>query len=387
MIYLDHNATTPADPRVVKKMLPYFSEKYGNPSSVHSFGQEARAAIEEARHHIATLMHCHEKEIIFTSGGTEANNLAIRGTLEATKKKGRHLVTSSIEHHAVLNVFKRLEKEGYEVTFLPVNSDGRIEIQTLAEALRPDTVLVSVMTANNESGVMEPIEEIGFLLHERGILFHTDAVQAVGKIPLDCSSLPIDLLSASAHKFGGPKGAGFVYCRKNIRINPQIVGGHHEKGRRAGTENVPCIIGMGKAAEIAHQEINKEVFRIGALRDKLEEGILKSIPEVRIVSKNVLRLYNTSLVLVKYVEGEAMLLNLDFEGIEVSSGSACTSGSLEPSHVLLACGYPHEDAHGSIRFSLGKTNTEEEINTVLEVFPRVVEKLRKMSPFKAQSLT
>jgi len=386
VIYLDHNATTPTDPRVVEAMLPFFSERYGNPSSIHSFGQEARMAVEEARSKVAALLHCHEKEIIFTSGGTEANNLAIRGVLEARKTEGRHVVTSSIEHHAVLNVMKRLAKEGYEVTFLPVDAEGRLEPDVVAQALRPDTVLVSIMTANNESGVIEPIDEIGRIVQERGILFHTDAVQAVGKIPIDCTSLPVTLLSASAHKFGGPKGVGFLFCRRKVRLDPQIIGGHHEGGRRAGTENVPCIVGMGKAAEIAQQEMASEATSIGALRDSFEEGIQKSISEVRVVSKHVPRLFNTSLVLVKYVEGEAMLLNLDFEGIEVSSGSACTSGALEPSHVLLACGYPHEDAHGSIRFSLGRTNTEGEIDTVLSVFPGVVEKLRMMSPFKAQSL-
>lgn len=381
MIYLDYNATTPCDPRVLEAMLPFFREHFANPSSLHRPGQEVRRAIEKARSTIARLLGAKEEEIIFTSGGTESNNLAIRGVALALCKKGTHLITSAIEHHAVLNVFRSLEKAGFSVTYLPVDKEGVVHPEELQKALRPDTILVSIMHGNNETGVIEPIQELARIAHERGVLFHTDAVQTVGKIPVNVDDLGVDLLSASAHKFYGPKGSGFLYVRKGTRLVPQILGGHHERGKRAGTENVPGIIGMAKALEIATSEMEEEAKRVRRLRDMLEEALQERVQDIYIASQNAERLYNTSLVLVAYVEGESLLLNLDFEGICVSSGSACTSSSLEPSHVLLACGYPHEIAHGSIRFSLGKWTTEEEILRVAEVFPKVVEKLRAISPF------
>ena len=381
MIYLDYNATTPCDPRVVEAMLPFFREHFGNPSSLHRFGQEARQAVEKARSVIARSIGARDEEIVFTSGGTESNNLAIRGVAQALRKKGNHLVTSSIEHHAVLNVFRALEKEGFAVTYLPVDREGLVHPEDLRKALRPETILVSIMHANNETGVIEPIEELSRIVREHGAVFHTDAVQTVGKVPIQVDDLGVDLLSASAHKFYGPKGVGFLYVRKGTRLAPQILGGHHERGRRAGTENVPGIVGMAKALEIAQDEMHEEARRVGTLRDRLEEELQARIPDIVVVSRGAPRLYNTSLVLVEYVEGESLLLNLDFEGICVSSGSACTSSSLEPSHVLLACGYPHALAHGSIRFSLGKWTTEEEISRVVSVFPGIVEKLRAISPF------
>lgn len=381
MIYLDYNATTPCDPRVIEEMLPFFREIFANPSSLHRPGQEARQAVEKARSSIAHFIGAKEEEIIFTSGGTESNNLAIRGVAQALRKRGTHVVTSTIEHHAVLNVFRALEKEGFSVTYLPVDRDGIVHPEELRKALRPDTILVSIMHANNETGVIEPIADLARIAHEGGAVFHTDAVQTVGKVPIDVNALGVDLLAASAHKFYGPKGVGFLYVRKGTPLAPQILGGRHERGKRAGTENVPGIIGMAKACEIAAQEMEKEAQRVGELRDMLEKELEQSVPDISVVGRGVPRLYNTSLILVAYVEGESLLLNLDFEGICVSSGSACTSSSLEPSHVLLAHGYSHELAHGSIRFSLGKWTTREEISQVVTVFPRVVEKLRAISPF------
>ncbi len=381
MIYLDYNATTPCDFRVLEVMLPFFREEFGNPSSLHRFGQRARQAIEEARASVARFIGARDDEIFFTSGGTESNNLAIRGVVQALGKKGHHCITSSIEHHAVLNVFKALEKEGFSVTYLPVGANGIVDPEDLKKALRPETILVSIMHANNESGVIEPIKELARIAHEHGVIFHTDAVQTVGKISVNVDDLGIDLLSASAHKFYGPKGVGFLYIRKGIRLVPQILGGHHERGKRAGTENVPGIVGMAKALKIAEAEMSEEEQRVNILRNMLEEEIARQVPDVIFVSKGAPRLYNTSLVLVEYVEGESIILHLDFAGICVSSGSACTSSSLEPSHVLLAYGYPHALAHGSIRFSLGKWTTEEEILQAVSVFSSVVEKLRVISPF------
>ncbi|MCX6090482.1 MAG: cysteine desulfurase NifS [Candidatus Atribacteria bacterium] len=382
MIYLDYNATTPTDKRVVEAMIPFYTEQFGNPSSLYTAGQEAKRAVDQARKKVADLIHASEKEIIFTSGGTESDNLVLRGVARAQKKKGNHIIISSIEHHAVLNTAKALENEGYSVTYLLVNENGQVDPQDLKRAIRPETILVSIMHANNESGVMEPIRELAVIAHERGVLFHTDAVQTVGKLPIDVADLGVDFLSASAHKFYGPKGIGFLYAKKGVRFTPQVVGGSHEGGKRAGTENVPAIVGLGVAVEIAATEQKEEMIRGRKLRDDFEEALLSAIPEVRIVSRGVERLYNTSLVLVKYVEGESMLLYLDFEGIAVSTGSACSSSSLEPSHVLLSCGYPEEAAHGSIRFSLGKFTTSYHLKKVLIVFPPIVEKLRKMSPLR-----
>ncbi|MCX7731438.1 MAG: cysteine desulfurase, partial [Candidatus Caldatribacterium sp.] len=325
MIYLDYNATTPCDPRVIEEMLPFFREIFANPSSLHRPGQEARQAVEKARSSIAHFIGAKEEEIIFTSGGTESNNLAIRGVAQALRKRGTHVVTSTIEHHAVLNVFRALEKEGFSVTYLPVDRDGIVHPEELRKALRPDTILVSIMHANNETGVIEPIADLARIAHEGGAVFHTDAVQTVGKVPIDVNALGVDLLAASAHKFYGPKGVGFLYVRKGTPLAPQILGGRHERGKRAGTENVPGIIGMAKACEIAAQEMEEETQRVGELRDTLEKELEQSIPDISVVGRGAPRLYNTSLILVAYVEGESLLLNLDFEGICVSSGSACTS--------------------------------------------------------------
>ncbi|MEN3186056.1 MAG: cysteine desulfurase NifS [Atribacterota bacterium] len=362
-------------------MLPFFREKFGNPSSLHTMGREAKNAIEESRARIARYIGAKEEEIIFTSGGTEANNLAIRGIVNAYQKKGNHIITSQIEHHAVLKVFQALEKEGFMVTYLPVSQDGLVNPDEFRKAITPKTIFASIMHANNETGVIQPIAKLAQIAREYGVIFHTDAVQTVGKLKIQLGEFPVDLLSASAHKFYGPKGIGFLYVRKGVRITPQLLGGSHERAKRAGTENVPSIVGMGKALEICEQEREEENQKIQTLRDFLENGILAEIPEVTVVGHHSPRLPNTSLVLVKYVEGESMLLNLDFAGICVSSGSACTSGSLEPSHVLLACGYPHEIAHGSVRFSLGRWNTMEEMKEVVRVFPSIVEKLRGISPF------
>jgi cysteine desulfurase len=378
-IYLDHNATTPMDKRVLEAMLPYFSEKFGNPSSIHTSGREAKQAIEDARRKVAELLGAEPEEIIFTSGGTEADNMAIKGM--AFARKEGHIITSSIEHHAVLNAVKWLEKRGFEVTYLPVDKYGIVDPDDVRKAIKGNTILISIMFANNEVGTIEPIGEISKIAKEASIPFHTDAVQAVGKIPIDVKELGVDMLSLSGHKFYGPKGIGALYIRKGMRVESLLHGGEHEKRMRAGTENVPGIVGLGKAAEIALLEMGEEEKRIRKLRDKLEKGIAERIPEVIILGHPEKRLYNTLGICVKYVEGESILLQLDFEGIDVSSGSACTSGSLEPSHVLLAMGLPHEIAHGSIRFSLGKGNREEDIDRVLEVMPPIVEKLRAMSPF------
>jgi len=378
-IYLDYNATTPMDRRVLEAMLPYFTEKFGNPSSIHTSGREAKVAIEDARAKVANLLGAEPEEIIFTSGGTEADNLAIKGI--AFARKEGHIITSSIEHHAVLNAVKWLEKRGFEVTYLPVDEYGIIDPDDVRKAIKKETILITIMFANNEVGTIEPVQEISEIAREKGIPFHTDAVQAVGKIPLNVKELGVDMLSLSGHKFYGPKGIGALYRKRGMKVEPLFHGGEHEKRMRAGTENVPGIVGLGEAAQIALAEMEEEENRIRKLRDKLEEGIAEKIPEVIILGHPEKRLFNTLGICVKYVEGESILLQLDFEGIEVSSGSACTSGSLEPSHVLLAMGLPHEIAHGSIRFSLGKGNTEKDIDRVLDVMPPIVEKLRAMSPF------
>ncbi len=381
MIYLDNNATTKMDDRVFDAMLPYLKEQYANPSSIYKFAQNVKKDVEEAREKVARLINAEPEEIIFTSGGTESNNTAIKGIAFALREKGRHIITSKIEHHAVLNPCKWLEKMGYEVTYLPVDKYGVVDIDELKKAIRKDTILITIMFANNEIGTIEPIEEISKIAHEHGIYFHTDAVQAVGKIPVDVKKMGIDLLSLSGHKFHGPKGVGALYVKKGVKFHPLLHGGHHERNRRAGTENVAGIIGLGKAAEIAMKEMQEEAKKVKKLRDKLERGILEKIPEVIVNGHPENRLYNTLNLCFKYIEGESILMELDFEGICASSGSACTSGSLEPSHVLLAIGLPHELAHGSIRFSLSKFNTEDEIDKVLEVLPEIVERLRQLSPF------
>jgi cysteine desulfurase len=381
MIYLDYNATAPLDGRVLDKMLPYLTEIYSNPSSIYRFAQKAKSAVEDARTNVAGLLSAMPEEIIFTSGGTESNNTAIKGVGFYHKNRGRHIITSKIEHHAVLNPCKFLEKQGFEVTYLDVDEYGIVNLKQLKESIRKDTILVSIMYANNEVGTIQPIKDIAEICKENKVYFHTDAVQAVGKFPVNVKELGVDFLSLSSHKLSGPKGVGALYVRKGVGFAPLLEGGHHERNKRAGTENVPGIVGLGEAARIAEEEMGKDERKIRALRDKLELGIKERIPEVKVNGHPVYRLYNTLNVCIKYIEGESILINLDFEGICASSGSACTSGSLDPSHVLLAMGISPEIAHGSLRFSLGKENTEEEIDRVLEVLPPIVEKLREMSPF------
>lgn len=382
VVYLDYNATTPLDERVLEAMMPYLTEQYGNPSSIYRFAQTARKAVEDARAKVAALLNANEREIVFTGGGTEANNYAIKGVAFANRHRGNHIITSQIEHHAVLNVCKYLEeRHGFEVTYVPVDSHGIVDVDAVRDAIRDDTILISIMYANNETGVIQPVEEIAELARERGIYFHTDAIQVAGKMRIDVRSLGVDLLSISAHKFYGPKGVGALFIRKGVHIDPLIHGGHQEMGRRAGTENVAGIVGLAEAFAIAHENMEEEWEREKRLRDKLERGIVERIPDVIVNGHPEKRLANTLNIIVKYVEGEAMLLSMDDEGICASSGSACTSGSLEPSHVLTAMGIPHELAHGSLRFSLGRFTTEEDIDYVLDVLPKIVERLREISPY------
>jgi len=380
-VYLDHSATTPVRPEVLAAMLPYFGDKFGNPSSIHSWGRQARTAVDSAREQVASIIGATASEIVFTSGGTESDNLAIRGVAKSMQTKGKHLITSQIEHHAVINTFESLAKDGYEVTYLPCDKYGLIDPDDVRKSIRKDTILISIIHGHNEVGTIEPIEEIGRIAKEHGILFHSDAVQSLGKIPVKVDAMGVDLLTISSHKIYGPKGVGALYVRKGTRIRPQVTGGIHEKGLRAGTENVPGIVGFGAACALAEEEMPEESKRLQALRDKLINGILSNIPDTVLNGHPEKRLPHNVNVSVKYVEGEAMLLNMDLLGIGASSGSACTSGSLEPSHVLLAMGIPHELAHGSLRLTLGKSNTGEDIEYVLEALPPIVEKLRAMSVF------
>jgi len=379
-IYLDYAATTQTHPEVVKAMLPYFIDALGNPSSIHSHGQEAKGAIEEARVKVAELIGARDEEIVFTSGGTEADNFAIKGVAFANENKGDHIITSSIEHHAVVESCKFLERRGFRVTYLPVDTAGLVDPDDVKRAITDKTILISVMHANNEMGTIEPITEIGRITREAGIYFHTDAVQTTGHIPVDVNELGVDLLSMSAHKLYGPKGVGALYIRKGTKLIPFMHGGEQERRRRASTENVPGIVGFGCAAELALREIGEEAERLTNLRDKLIRNIQQQIDHTRLNGHLIMRLPNNVNVSIDFVEGESMILNLDLEGICASTGSACSSASLEPSHVLLAMGLSHEQAHGSLRFTLGKWTTEEEINRVLEVLPRIVVKLRAMSP-------
>jgi len=380
LVYLDHSATTPVRPEVLAAMLPYFANKFGNASSIHRWGYEARQAINDAREKVASLIEASPNEILFTSGGTESDNLAIRGVAHSRKAKGKHLITSQIEHHAVLHTFEALQKEGFEVTFVPCDKYGLIDPDDIKRAIRKDTILISIMHGQNEVGTIEPIKDIGAIAREHGVLFHTDAVQSAGKVPIDVRDMNIDLLTVSSHKIYGPKGVGALYVRKGVRLVPQITGGAHERRMRAGTENVPGIVGFGEACRLAKADLPEESQRLANLRDKLIQGILDKIPDVVLNGHPTLRLPHNVNVSVKYLEGESILLNLDRMGVAASSGSACTSGSLEPSHVLLAMGLSHETAHGSLRFTLGRSNTEEDIDYVLEVLPPIVEKLRSMSP-------
>ncbi|OGF44229.1 MAG: cysteine desulfurase NifS [Candidatus Firestonebacteria bacterium RIFOXYC2_FULL_39_67] len=379
-IYLDYAATTPVHPDVLSAMTPYFMELFGNASTIYHYGRESKKAIEEARESFAKIIGADQSEVIFTSGGTESDNHAIKGAAYANRTKGNHIITCKIEHHAVLETCHYLEKEGFKVTYLPVDTDGLVNLEELKKAITDKTILISIMAANNEIGVLQPIAEIGKIAREKKIVFHTDAVQMAGSLPIDVEKMNIDLLSVSAHKLYGPKGIGGLYIRKGVKISPFIHGGEQEKRRRAGTENVPGIVGFGKACEIAMQNMEKEAKRISGLRDKFIEGLMKIIPEVKLNGHAIKRLPNNVNVSVKYIEGESMILNLDMEGICASSGSACTSGSLEPSHVLMSLGLSHELSHGSVRFTLGKNTTEDELSIVLEKFSETVDRLRKLSP-------
>jgi len=379
-IYLDYAATTPTHPDVVKAMLPYFTEAFGNPSSIYSYGQEAKGAIEEARVKVASLISARGEEIVFTSGGTEADNFAIKGVAFANERKGNHIITSPIEHHAVTETCSFLKRRGFRITYLPVDGYGMVDPDDVRKAITDKTILISVMRANNEMGTIEPIAEIARIAREAGVYFHTDAVQAVGHIPVDVNELGVDLLSMSAHKLYGPKGVGALYIRKGTKLTPFMHGGEQERRRRASTENVPGTVGFGKAAELARQEMSKEAERLTSLRDRLVKGLLERIDHTHLNGHPIIRLPNNVNVSVDFVEGESMLLTLDLEGICASTGSACSSSSLEPSHMLLAIGLSHEQAHGSLRFSLGKWTTEEDIERVLDVLPGVVAKLRAMSP-------
>jgi cysteine desulfurase len=379
-IYLDNNATTKIAPEVLHDMLPYLTDLYGNPSSMHTFGGSLRKKIEEARERVATLLGAEPDEIIFTSCGTESDNTAIMSAVESYPHK-RHIITTRVEHPAVFNFVKHLARKGLRVTFIPVDNLGRFDMETFLKALDDDVVVVSVMYANNESGVIFPIEKIGQILRERKIIFHTDAVQAVGKIPIDLKKLPVDMLSLSGHKLHAPKGVGALYVRRGTRFYPYIIGGHQENGRRAGTENLASIVGLGKACELAARNIEKEINYLSKLRDKLENRLLELCPDTRVNGDRENRLPNTTNISFEYVEGEAILLRLNEYGICASSGSACTSGSLEPSRVLRAMGVPFTAIHGSIRFSLSRYNTEEEIDKVIEIMPKIIKELRELSPF------
>jgi len=379
-IYLDHAATTPTRPEVVKAMLPYFTDAFGNASSIYSYGREARGAVEEARIKVAELIGARGEEVIFTSGGTEADNYALKGVAYANERKGNHIITTSIEHHAVLEVCRFLGRRRFQITYLPVDKYGLVDPDDVKRAITDKTILISVMHANNQVGTIEPVEEIGKIAREAGVYFHIDAVQTLGHIPVDVDELKVDLLAISAHKLYGPKGVGALYVRKGTRLVSFMHGGEQEKRRRAGTENVPAIVGLGRAVELAGQEMGKEVERLAYLRDKLIKGLVEKIDHIRLNGHPTRRLPNNVNVSVDFVEGESLLLNLDLEGICASTGSACSSASLEPSHVLLALGLPAEQAHGSLRFTLGRENTEADVEQVLEVLPGIVARLRAMSP-------
>lgn len=383
IIYLDNNATTCVAPEVFEAMTPYLTEFYGNPSSIHRFGGQLAAKVEEARAQLGALIGAQNSEIIFTSCGTESDTTAIRSALSICPKR-RKVVISKVEHPAVLNLGKELERNGYKVSIIPVDAKGRLDMERAREMIDSETAVVSVMWANNETGNIQPVIELGELARKNGALFHTDAVQAVGKVPMNLAELPIDMLSLSGHKFHAPKGIGALYVKRGVRFHPYIIGGHQEHGRRAGTENLASIVGLGKAAELALANIGHENTAVRALRDKLEQGVLASIPSVRINGDVEHRLPNTANISFEYIEGESILMLLDMHNICASSGSACTTGSLEPSHVLRAMGVPYTAAHGSIRFSFSRYNTEAEVDRVLEVLPPVIARLREISPYWKQ---
>lgn len=379
-IYVDNNATTRVDPMVLDAMLPYFNDFYGNPSSMHSFGGEVAHKIDEARIKVASLVNASPDEIVFTSCGTESNSTAIHATISSIPDK-KHIITSRVEHPAVKNLCEYLSKKGYRITFVPVDRKGMLDVDYLYNSLTDDTAIVSIMWANNETGMIFPIEEISQVVKQKGIVFHTDAVQAIGKVPVDVDKSKVDMLSLSGHKIHAPKGVGALFVRKGTRFSPFLIGGHQEGGRRGGTENVVSIIGLGKASELAENHLEEVTTRVGQLRDKLESELLRRIPNSMINGDSENRLPNTTSISFEYVEGESILLMIDEFGICASSGSACTSGSLEPSHVLRAMGVPFTAAHGSIRFSLSIYNTEEEINFIIEKLPPIIEHLRNLSPF------
>ncbi|MCX8130692.1 MAG: cysteine desulfurase NifS [Clostridia bacterium] len=379
-VYLDHAATTSVKPEVLETMIPYFTEKFGNASSIYSVGRDSKRAIEEARDKVAAALGAQSKEIFFTGSGSESDNWALKGIAYANRNKGNHIITTSIEHPGVMNTCQYLESEGFEVTYLPVDENGLISPEQVRNAIKPATILISVMFANNEIGTIQPIGEIGKIAREKGVYFHTDAVQAVGNIHINVTDMNIDLLSLSAHKFYGPKGVGALYIRKGVKITSFMHGGHQERGRRASTENIPGIVGLGKAIELATNNLEEYNRKLLELRERTIEEIIKRIPFVKLNGDRNKRLSGNVNFSFEFIEGESLLLMLDMKGIAASSGSACTSGSLDPSHVLLAIGLPHEIAHGSLRITFGDENTHEDVNYLLEVLPVIVERLREMSP-------
>jgi cysteine desulfurase len=392
-IYLDNSASTRVDDEVVRAMTPYFTEVYGNPSSTHQYGQLAKHAIEEARAQVALLLNADKTEITFLSGGTESDNLAIKGVAEAYREKGRHIITSRIEHPAVLATCSRLEKDGWRVTYLPVYREGVVRIEDVRQALTGETTLVTIMHANNEIGAIQPLKEIAGLIKERrdagqkNLYLHTDAVQSVGKIPVDVKELGVDLLTLTAHKIYGPKGVGVLYIRRGVRLASQMHGGHHERDRRAGTESVPLIVGMGKAAELARTHLAQRMKHAAELRDYLEEELFKRIPDISRNGDPERRVPNIANLNFNHVEGEGLQISLDLKGVAVSTGSACASGSTEPSHVLMAIGLPRDSGYGSLRFSFGQYNTREDVDYTIEILQTVVEKLRKLSPAASKKQT
>ncbi len=378
-VYLDHNATTPVEPAVLDAMLPYLSGEYGNAASIHTFGQKARAGVEHARESVAALIGARPQEIVFTSGGTESDNHAIFGIAGAASG-AKHVITTTIEHEAVLNTCQALEKSGVEVTYLPVDRDGRLDPDAVRRAIRPETVLITVMHANNELGTVQPIEEIGRIAAEADVSFHTDAVQSAGKVPINVERMQIDLLSISGHKLYAPQGIGALYIRRGTRLRQLLFGGHHQRGFRPGTENVPGIVGLGKAAEIACQSLEADAARISALRDRLEQGLLARVPHTRVNGGGAPRTPNTTNLLFPGIEGEALVIALDLKGLACSTGAACSSGAVEPSHVLTAIGLPPEEARASLRFSLGRHTTPDEVDFAMEAVPAAVAQLRELSP-------
>ncbi len=384
-VYLDNNATTRVDPRVLEVMSPHFLQDFGNASSIHEFGQQAREAVETARQAVADLVGSLPKEIIFTSGGTESDNTAIRGIAASHPGNGRHLITTTIEHPAVLRTMEQLEEEGFQVTYLPVDRQGLIRLEDLHAAVREDTILISIMHANNETGAIQELRAVGRFAREKGILFHTDAVQSAGKIPVDVNDLGVDLLSLSGHKIHGPKGVGALYLRHGVQMKSLLLGGSHERGRRGGTENVPGIVALGKAVALAREGLADFDLRVRSLRDRIETGLLERIPQTRINGSTRRRMPHTTNLSFRGVEGEALLISLDLQGIAVSTGAACSSGSLEPSHVLKAMGFENRRVESALRLSLSRMTTEEEITTALEVLPRTIRRMRELSPLYRES--